>query len=233
MIRIVTPKFEITDGIETFDIWLSNTESSTLRITLAGPLPADEYDLKIIIMSEETEVMRGYGSISSTNLMAENYLAVLASKRINRVFLNCTPQEIIRYSMNGLGLNLKLSDKAFSKRAKFVIANETPLTILERINSEWQYRMSYWVDGDNLNWSDVSMIATQTVKYQSGVNIIELSYSDGQGIVTGFVDFKLRPGMGIEIDDPDVPEGRFTINKLHHYKRGGKSRTDVYYKVVE
>lgn len=223
----------ISDGMSRFDLWQSITEISTFEAEFSGYVP-DMPSTEISLTNGNKVVFTGTGQLSSGKLTAENEVSVLAGMKISQVLLNCDPQEVIKVSLASSGLELVLEKTVYPKKNVFVISGLSGIELLEKVATDWNRPFLFYLLDGKLFWGEISLVQDSVAYYESGKNIIDVTYdADAEiGKLTGFLDLDLKLGQGLKISDSDVPDLAYTIDKLHHYRQSGKTRTDVHFRRV-
>lgn len=223
----------ISDGMIRFDLWQSITEISTFEAEFGGYVP-DVPSTKISLTHGNKVIFTGTGQLSSGKLTSENEVSVLAGMKISQVLLNCDPQEVIKVSLVSSGLELVLEKTAYPKKNVFVVSGLSGIELLEKVSTEWNRPFLFYLLDGKLFWGEITLVQDSVAYYEAGKNIIGVTYdADAEtGKITGFLDLDLKLGQGLKISDPDVPDLTYTIDKLHHYRQSGKTRTDVHFRRV-
>lgn len=223
----------ISDGTSRFDLWLSITEISTFEAEFTGYVP-DMTSTKISLMNGNNVVFTGTGYLSSGKIIAENEVSILATMKISQVLLNCDPQEILKIALASSGLELVLEKTVYPKKNIFVISGLSGIELLEKVATEWNRPFLFYIVDGKLFWGEITLVQDSIAYYEAGNNIIEVTYDSdtGLGKLTGFLDLELKLGQRLKISDSDVPDLAYTIDKLHHYRQSGRTRTDVHFRRV-
>lgn len=233
MIEIQVGKTIIPDEMDTFDLWLSMNEISTFEATFRGYVEDINEDV-VEIKHNNALIYNGNGRISNGLLSAENAISTLANTKISSVLLNCDPQEVIKSICSKLELIIELDQTKYPKKKSFVIGGLSILEVFEKIAVDWNRPFKFYLVENKLFWGEINLLSDNQVQYQSGINIIEVSYDDDlkTGTLTGFLDLSLKPGLTLKIIDEDIPNLVYTIDKLHHYRQNSKSRTVIYFRRI-
>ncbi|GAB6100443.1 hypothetical protein JCM16358_23220 [Halanaerocella petrolearia] len=243
MIEYIAPYFHITVGSKEIKK-IKSFEHISSRIT---PVDLAEIELTSkedsLQVGQEIIIKQGYrtkglwqlfkGNINNltndnrTKLFCKDNMAALKEVKITKSFVDCTPQDILRYSLNQAGVDYTLSSKVFRKKHHFVVRNRDVITLVKLINETWGLDFDFYFDDETFfwgSWQESPRYSTEEiVKFEYGKNIIELTPNrDGSGLLKTIAVPFLKHSNVIKITHPSF-EGLAKIDRIrNHYQDKGR-----------
>lgn len=115
---------------------------------------------------------------SKVKFFCKDYMDKLRDIKINKSFIDCTPQEILKYSLGKAGVNYILTSKSFRKKHHFIVRNKDVITMVKLINQTWELEYDFYFDDETFYWGpweeSPRYSENQIVKFTYGKNIIDL-----------------------------------------------------------
>lgn len=237
MIEYIAPYFNITVGSQEIKK-LQSLEHISSCIT-----PVDLAEIKLtskvdsLEIGQEVIIKQGYkskglwqlfkGNIidvatdNRTKLFCKDKMAQLKEITITKSFIDCTPQDILRYSLNQAGVNYTLSSKVFRKKHHFIVRNRDIITLTKLINQAWGLDFDFYFDDETYFWGSWEESPRYTkdeiVKFEYGKNIIDFTPNkDGSGILETIAVPFLKHSNIVRILHPSF-EGLAKVDRIRNY----------------
>lgn len=172
--KLVSPEFrvrigsyELTKGIEVECFSSKESHMDWCRVELSSELQGkirfadmDEACVELGYDGDYDRLIEGYVRCSREDywkeIIVKDDLMKLERTKIKATFLDCEPQDIVRYVLTCAGIgDYVLSDEHYGKRARLAIDKRNGLQTLAEVNSAWgisnpyyfQNRVFYWGAG--------------------------------------------------------------------------------------
>mgnify|MGYP001148450509 CR=1 FL=1 len=172
--KLVSPEFrvrigsyELTKGIEVECFSSKESHMDWCRVELSSELQGkirfadmDEACVELGYDGDYDRLIEGYVRCSREDywkeIIIKDDLMKLERTKIKATFLDCEPQDIVRYVLTCAGIgDYVLSDEHYGKRTRLAIDKRNGLQTLAEINSAWgisnpyyfQNRVFYWGAG--------------------------------------------------------------------------------------
>lgn len=170
-------------------------------------------------------------AIEGPEIRAKDKMQLMKDAVITGVFLQATPQDILRSGLGVAGIaGAKLSTESFSRKPRVMIRSMDGLALAAEINRIWGLKHQATIDATGAyNWAGVVEQA-KVYTFSYGQNIIDLERQDGylvlQTIAAGFI----RHSHKINVVHPDAT-GTFEALKVRYYvTSSGFPRTEIWFK---
>lgn len=188
--RITVGKYQLSDGIEVECFSSNQSHMDWCRVELSTRLKD-----KIVLNDMDKAVVElGYGNDYDTliegfvrcnkndywkEILIKDDMMKLEKVLIKASFVDCTPQDIIRYVMVCAGIeNYVLSDKDFGKKETFVVDKRNGIKTIVEVNSSWGINESFFFQDKVFYWGTLK---EQLERYvlEEGQTILSLNkYGD-------------------------------------------------------
>jgi hypothetical protein len=243
MIEYIAPYFEIEIGSFKLNkvIELSHTSSRINPVDLAElKIPLTDQQLS---NGQEIIIKQGYktkglwqlfrGNIYNiahkkrTVLFCKDKMAELKEVKITKSFVDCVPQDILKYSLAKAGVDYTLSSKVFRKRHHFIVRNKDIITIVKLINETWGVDFDFYFDDTIFFWGaweeSPRYSKEEIIKFEYGKNIIDITPNeDGSGLLKTISVPFLKHSNVIKIIHPSF-EGLAKVDRIKtDYKNKGR-----------
>lgn len=148
--RVSTEKYELSAGIEVE--YYSSREASAdwgrvqLTSQLQSVIAYQDMELASIALGYDGEfdtLLTGFCRKTTDDywkeIIIKDAMIQLERTSIQGTFLDCTPQDIVKYVLSQAGIeHYRLSENAYGKRERLVIAKGNGVQALKQINSGWR-----------------------------------------------------------------------------------------------
>lgn len=198
MIEYIAPYFEIEIGSFKLNkiTELSHISSRINPVDLAElEIPLTDQQLSI---GQEIIIKQGYkskglwqlfrGDIHNISrkkrikIFAKDKMAKLKEIKITKSFVDCVPQDILKYSLDQAGVDYTLSSKVFRKKHHFIARNQDVITIVKLINQTWDIDFDFYFDDSKFFWGaweeSPRYSNNEVIKFEYGKNIIDITPND-------------------------------------------------------
>lgn len=162
--RINTEKYEITSGMEVEVFSSRSARSDWCKVELTtqydGLVTYEDMEEATIELGYEDDydvLISGYcrktGNDTWKDIMIRDAMIKLERITVKQTFINCTPQDIIRYILTQAGItDYLLSDKEYGKKDTFIVSEQDGIKTIAQVNSIWgidndfffQNKVFYW-----------------------------------------------------------------------------------------
>lgn len=162
--RVTVGDYEITNGIEVECFSSKESHMDWCRVELSPELQGliqfkdmDEAEVELGYDDDFDSLIEGYVRCEKEDywkeIMIKDDLMKLERVVIKASFIDCEPQDVIRYVLSCAGIeNYILSKEQYGKRERLVIDKRNGLQALEEVNSSWgvsnpfffQSKVFYW-----------------------------------------------------------------------------------------
>ncbi len=175
--RITVGKYQLTNGIEVecFSSKKSHLDWCKVELTraLQGVLnlkDMDEAKVELGYNDDYDCLIEGYVRIEKADywkeIMIKDDLMKLERVTIRGTFIDCEPQDIIRYILTCAGITeYRLSKNAYGKKKIFAIEEKNGLKAIAEVNSSWGIKNSFFFQQKVFYWG--------TGKEQEDIYILE------------------------------------------------------------
>ena len=153
--------------------------------TQIGIAKGDEMSIYLGYSGIMEEVFTGYVSSpynraqGKNEILAKDEMQRLEGVTISETFLDVTPQEIVRYLLEGAGIsNFQISQEVYQPKKVVPVAQKNGIQVLEEIRRLWQIQKRFYFSGGVFYWC-TNPEQKQTYLFEYGSNIIRLERSMG------------------------------------------------------
>jgi len=162
--RVTIGNYELTDGMEVECFSSKESHMDWCRIELSakleGTLQYKDMDAALVELGYnddfdtliEGNVRRGEADYWK-EIMVKDDMMKLERIDIKATFLDCTPQDIIRYILVCAGIdNYMLSDTVYGKKKVFSIDKKNAIKAITEVNSSWGISNSFYFQKRIFHW---------------------------------------------------------------------------------
>ena len=153
--------------------------------TQIGITKGDEMSIYLGYSGIMEEVFTGYVSSpynqaqGKNEILAKDEMQRLEEVTISETFLDVTPQEIVRYLLEVVGIsNFQISQEVYQPKKVVPVAQKNGIQVLEEIRRLWQIQKRFYFSGGVFYWC-TDPEQKQTYLFEYGSNIIRLERSMG------------------------------------------------------
>lgn len=162
--RVTVGKYQLTDGmeVECFSSNESHMDWCRVELTtkLQGVLKFEDMDEAVVELgygNDYDTLINGYVRCSGADywkeIMIKDDMMKLEKVTIKATFIDCTPQDVIRYVLTCAGIeNYVLSDENFGKKDTFVVDKRSGINTIAEVNSSWGISKSYFFQDKVFYW---------------------------------------------------------------------------------
>ncbi|MDI3547881.1 MAG: hypothetical protein PWR10_1533 [Halanaerobiales bacterium] len=182
------------------------------------------------------QLFRGFIINTSTKntvkLFCEDYMTKLKDTKINKTFINCTPQEVLKYSLAKAGMKYTLTSINFRKKHHFIVKSKDVITLVKLINQTWEVDYDFYFDDDVFYWGpwedSPRYMGSEIVKFKYGKNVIDLAPNDdGSGILKTISMPFIRHSNIIKIVDKNNREIISKVDRITTTLKDDKGRCQI------
>ena len=174
--RVTIGEYEFTEGIAVECFSSAETHMDWCKITLAEELeglfefePMTPAKVELGYEGDYGTLIDGYARQADDDwqeIMIKNDLLKLEQLVVKDTFIDCTPQDIVRYLLVCAGItNYQLSDADYGKKRVLAIDKRNGIKALVEINSAWGINLSFFFKDGIFYWG--------TQKEQKEIYILE------------------------------------------------------------
>lgn len=120
---------------------------------------------------------------STVKFYCKDYMDKLKQVKINKSFVDCTPQEVLKYSLNKAAVKFTLTTQNFRKKHQFIVTNKDIISLVKLINQSWEVDFNFYFDDETFYWGpweeSPRYSESEVVKFTYGKNIIDLDPGTG------------------------------------------------------
>lgn len=187
--KLLTPKFKVQIGKYLLESGITVECNSTTERRSSWAMVALDSQFKNLLELEDMQpavIQLGYEGDYDTLL--EGYIirptgslwneitiqddtVLLYRQTITETFLDCTPQDIIRYGLRLAGItDMVLSEEKFAARKVFSVVRKNIMDLIDDVNKTWGIEAVYYFKGRQFYWG---VNSNQKLYYvlREGVNI--------------------------------------------------------------
>lgn len=181
---------------------------------------------------ELNEIFSGYltkSGSSKNEVIFKDKMIFLENTEITNTFLDVTPQEILKYSLDLAGItDYKLSEEIYSSKNIFPVYQKNIISLLNEINTNWNINNKFFFQNGVFYWG-CKHIQKYKYTFEYAKNIISLEkINDEWELVTVSVPF-IKHGDIIGIDHYQI-SGDFEVDKVvFSTDSDGFIRTKIYF----
>lgn len=164
--RVTIGKYQISDGMEVECVSSNESHMDWCRVELSNQLAGllqfsdmddalvelgygDDYDTLIAGYARSNKLDSDYWK----EILIKDDMMKLERLTIKATFVDCTPQDIIRYILTCAGIqDYELSDQDFGKKETFVVDQRTGISAIAEVNSFWGIQESFFFQDKIFYW---------------------------------------------------------------------------------
>lgn len=176
-LRVTVGEYELTNGIEVECFSSKESHLDWCRVELSnqfqGVLSVHDMDEAVVELGYDGDydtLMEGYVRMESEDywkeIMIKDDLMKLERVKIKGTFVDCEPQDVIRYILTVAGItDYELSSKVYGKRDRFSIEEKDGIKAIAEVNSGWNISAPFFFQNRIFYWG--------TTKDQDDIYILE------------------------------------------------------------
>jgi hypothetical protein len=152
---------------------------------------------------------------SDDEIILKDEMLKLEETKINEIFLDADPQEIIKFGLEKAGItDFKLSKKAFSKKNMVVISERNVINLIKQVHSIWDINLDFYFDTDGKFYWGENKNQDKIYEFEYGENIIDLTFENGIWILETISAPFIEHSDLIIVNHPKI-SGEFKVDKVH------------------
>lgn len=196
----------------------------------------DEAVIKLGYNGNLDDVFKGYakepvnaGGGSQNEIILKDDMIKLENTIITNTFLETTPQEILRYSLNKAGIQrFKLASEVYPKKNVVPIFRKSVIDVIEEIHILWKIKEPFFFTDKTFYWGEKPS-QSNIYEFEYAKNIIDLN------LINGFweletISIPVKHSQKIKVFHPRV-SGEFEVFKVVFSTTGnGFVRSKIYFK---
>ena len=227
-------KIEIQSSQESCSDWakVRFTKQFQTAITLARK---DAASISLGYNGVYDEAISGYisqpynGSGNVDEVILKDGMFILEETTINKVFLDTTPQEIVKYFLAQAGItDMKLSSTVYQTRKRVPICSLSALKGINAVNAAWGISQKYFFRNGVFYWG-VTPDQEKVYSFEYGINIISLTRTGGLWELETISSPFVRHSDKIAVTHPKII-GTFEVKKVVFLtNEAGFIRTYIYF----
>lgn len=175
--RVTVGEYQLIDGVEVECFSSRKSHLDWCRVELSNELQdmiklkdMDDAVVELGYDGDYDTLIEGYVRIGSGDywkeIMIKDDLMKLERVTIKGTFIDCEPQDIIRYILNRAGITeYKLSGKKYGKKKAYAIDEKNGLKAIAEVDSSWGISNSFYFQNKVFYWG--------TVEGQKDIYILE------------------------------------------------------------
>jgi hypothetical protein len=260
MFEYIAPAYQLNIG----DLEIKKVTSLDVYSSRVNPIDYAEIALDVVEFNssavstgQTVEIWLGYrekglwkaftGTVTDVSSMrtltvkCKDAMESLRAKTITKTFVDCRPQDIVKYLLSMAGItDFTVCKATQARKHTFVSAAKTGVELIKLVNRSWDLDWDFYFEPEgSFYWgpwaeSDRCRDGEEVVALEYGSNILDLRPStDDTGILTTIMLPFLRHSELIKINDERF-WGRDVIARIerihHHYST--KGRTEIEWTIV-
>lgn len=162
--RVTVGKYQLTDGMEVECFSSNESHMDWCRVELSTKLQGilrfgdmEKATVELGYGNDYDTLIDGYVRCGGTDywkeIMIKDDMMKLDKVTIKAAFMDCTPQDVIRYVLTCAGVeDYVLSDRNFGKKATFVVDRRSGTSTIAEVNSSWGIGESYFFQDKVFYW---------------------------------------------------------------------------------
>lgn len=175
--RVTVGDYEITDGIEVECVSSKESHMDWCKVELSpqlqGVLQLRDMDVASVGLGYEDDfdsLIEGYVRCGNDDywkeIMIKDDMIKLDRAKIKGTFIDCEPQDIIRYILTTAGItDYDLSPETYGKKRRFSIEEKNGIKAIAEVNSGWNVSAPFFFQDRKFYWG--------TVKTQDEIYVLE------------------------------------------------------------
>lgn len=162
--RIGTEKYEITSGMEVECFSSKEARSDWCKVELTtqlqGIITYEDMEKATVELGYDEDydmLLSGYCRRTTGDywkeIMIRDAMIKLERSNIKGTFVDCTPQDVIRYVLAQAGItNYQLSDSEYGKKDTFIVNKQDGIKTIAQVNSTWGIDNNFFFQDEVFYW---------------------------------------------------------------------------------
>ena len=171
------------------------------------------------------------GNTSSDEIVAKDEMIKLEETTITETFLNVSPQELIKFSLDKAGISkYKLSQETFAKKPAIPVAKKSAIRLIDEVHKIWGIQKHFFFSDEKTFYWGEKPQQTKVYEFVYGENIISMAFQDGFWIIDTISAPFIKHSHNIMVEHPRV-SGTFEVYRVNFsVNESGFPRTRIFFK---